>query len=187
VVTLTSLNIPDRVAVMTWTPVAGATDYDIAVGKTAGGEDVTKLSVAGGTTTATLSDLPPSTTIHVRVTPRVAGAAGTGGATSFWLVDFRAIVETLFLNSGPYNAGQFSGAPGWQEMRGWAPGSRIRILLASEVEDLRPTAEKVAAQLADMTGGVLTAFVESGGDNRWTPATEGPSGTVKVVHQGTTF
>jgi hypothetical protein len=66
-------------------------------------------------------------------------------------------------------------------MLGWAPNTRIRILLSSEVEDLRPQAETAAAQLAEMTGGVLTAFVESGGDNIHIPAPQGPVNTVKVV------
>jgi hypothetical protein len=177
-VTLSDLNIPDRIAVVRWTTVQGATEYEIAVGTTAGGEDVAKLTVPASTSTATLPNLPPASTIHVRVTPRVEGV--TSGSYSFYLLDFRGIVETLFFGSGPYGESQFSGGA-LTVMQGWAPGTRIRIRLANEVEDLRPTAEIVANQLAQMTGGVLTASVESGGDNLWQPSRQGPAGTVKVV------
>lgn len=180
-VTLTSLDIPNRTAVVTWQTIQGATEYEIATGTAAGATDVSKFNIPSGTASATLSDLPPNTTVHVQVTAHNAAGAGGSGATSFYLVDFRSIIETLFFNSGPYSAVQFGAGQPFDRMEGWAPGTRIRILLANEVEDLRPTAEKVAQQLADVTGGALTAFVDSGGDNRWTSASQGPVGTVKVV------
>jgi hypothetical protein len=180
-VSLASLDIPERTAMISWTAIDGATGYEISVGTSAGGADVAKVTVNGGTTTTQLPNLPTRATIYVSIIARTASSASQPGATSFYLVDFRSITETLFLSSGPYSATQFGVDSPRQEMSGWPSGTRIRILLSSEVEDLRPVAELVAAQLGEMTAGALSAYVETGGDNRWTGAVLGPAGTVKVV------
>ena len=134
-VTLAALDIANRSARIDWSATEGATGYEVAVGTADGGEDVAKFAVPAEATTAQVSDLPPSSMIHLRVTPQ--GLSVAGGRTNFFLVDFRLITEALLLNSGPGEGDRYicAGVPWFCTLFG-----RDSLITSLQLLALRPQA-----------------------------------------------
>lgn len=145
-VRLTSLDIRERTALITWNGVANATSYVVDVSTASGGSNVAVITTGNADTTLQLRDLPPNGFIYARV------RATTNTLTSqsspelrFYMQDYKYLLEALMVQTGPY----YPTPPPFDGVRGWPAGTTVRIRLSNTVTaEQRRGLETVAAQLA---------------------------------------
>jgi hypothetical protein len=159
-----ALVMKDRTAALSWGASAGATEYVVEVGSTAGGTDG-GIHTAGAATSFTLRDLPPGRS-HVRLKAR--NSSGTSAASpelTFVLPDLGDYLEALFLGSGPLIPAERSFDPGlscprrgmWSAFpRGTTVRNRVSAQIPSQYRDaIRVVVDQVPLATA---GRLATTF-----------------------------
>ena len=160
----TSVNIAERSVSLGWATVQGAQRYIVEAGSGSGASDLGTLELNAPAGVATLSAIPPSDAIHIRI--KAANSAGVSAPSSelrVELPDMRDITEALFFGSGRFAFDGRAVVPRnpAARMRGWAPGSRVSVRVPHQVggEQLNAVVQTVNDFNAAL-GGAATFFIE---------------------------
>lgn len=142
-----------------WGGGQGATSFRIEVGSTSGSSNVAVLDTSGASAAYRWTPVPIGN-LYARVSGR--NAAGTGPPSAEVLVgsvDPRDLIEALFLGSGRLAVAGNVGCVG-ARMQGWRPGSRLGVLVASNVSDaLLAGAQQTVPQFETATRGQTQAAI----------------------------
>lgn len=132
------------------------------VGTSSGGSDFSVITTGSPNRTLNLPNLPEGRTIYIRLRAQRDGTSGTSPTSEelrFFMQDYKGIVEALFLGTGPYASRGVP--PGDDVVRGWPPGTTVRIRVSDSLTPAqRRGIENVAAQLAQ-SGAPYRATLES--------------------------
>ena len=180
--TVGALVMKDRTAAISWGASAGATEYVVEVGSTAGGTDGGTQS-AGTATSFTLRDLRAGRS-HVRIKARNgSGTSAASAEQTFVLPDLGDYVEAIFLASGPLRASQSPGCGTHGRWSSFPRGTTVRNLVSAQIPaPSRDAIRVVLDQVAQATGGSLAATFEVVADG---PRTVGVNEMAHVALQAT--
>jgi hypothetical protein len=167
----TAINIRDRAAAIEWIAATGATSYVVEVGTAKGASDFAVITTKSTATSLTLTDLPGGGEIFVRVRAQNSTATSQPSPElAFYLQDYKYFIEALFLGTGPY--GNIPPEPPYDfdGVRGYPPGTSVRIRLSNTITgEQRRGVETVAAQLGS-SGARYGATIEVMNSDRAAPS-----------------
>ena len=158
-----SIDIPARMATLSFRAVAHSSRYVIEIGTSPGASNAAMLTTeegapAGAMFTRTVTDLPSGFLYARAKAQNQAGTSGPSAELRFLLQDLKYLTETLFLQSGPYGGDAQSGH---DVVRGFRAGTHVRIRVSTSVtSEQRRGIESMVSQLGE-TGAPLTATVET--------------------------
>ena len=150
----------DRTAAISWGASAGATEYVVEVGSTAGGTDG-GIHSAGTATSFTLRDLPAGRS-HVRLKARnSSGTSGASAEVTFVLPDLADYIEAISLGSGPLTYSQNLSCPRPGMWTAFPRGTTVHNRVSAQIPaQYRDAIRGVVDQVSQATAGRLAATFE---------------------------
>jgi hypothetical protein len=185
-----SLNPPQPTWVMTpalasvtyafsWPAQPGATSYRVEIGSSVGASDVLSQEVTAPALTATLPANPAIPDYFLRFISKGPSGESAPNAIFAPVVDLRAVIEALFLESGPRraafavppfdvvdrDASHFSAFGAADVMLAWPPGARVSLIASTALRDEQMQAARdTVDQFNQAAGGVVRASLVTTSD-----------------------